>query len=232
MMPQRSIVAIAALALQAALAVALPAADAQAPKREGIEWIDVWIVQGDHPTAAPRTLLIGDSITRGYYDEVRKQLEAIGPCDRLATSASLGDPALPSTVELILSQRHYDVIHFNNGMHGWGYTEGEYGAAISPMLATLRRLAPDAILIWATTTPTAGGAAERNPRIDERNRLVREALAPVKVAIDDLHAVIAPDAAQISKDGVHMTPQGSQALANQVVASVKAALAKSGPSTK
>jgi lysophospholipase L1-like esterase len=136
------------------------------------------------------------------------------------------------TVELVLSQRHYDVIHFNNGMHGWGYSESEYGAAIGPMLATLRRLAPHATLIWATTTPTAGGAAERNPRIDERNRLVREALAPQSITVDDLHAVIAADPAQISKDGVHMSPQGSLALATQVATSIRTALAKTGEKPK
>ncbi len=219
------------LALTAtAMGGVLPAAGAEptAPKRESIEWTDVWVVQGDHPEATPRILLIGDSITRGYYDEARKALDSVGPCDRLATSASLGDPALPATIALVLGQRRYDLIHFNNGMHGWGYSEAEYAAAIAPVLATLRRLAPQARIVWATTTPTAGTAAERNPRIDERTRLLREALAGQDVAIDDLHAVIAADPGQISKDGVHLTPPGSLALAGQVATAVKAALAKAG----
>jgi lysophospholipase L1-like esterase len=207
-----------------------PAAGAEspAPKRESIEWTDVWIVQGDHPEATPRILLIGDSITRGYYDEARKALDSVGPCDRLATSASLGDPALPATIALVLGQRRYDVIHINNGMHGWGYSEAEYAAAIPPLLAALRRLAPQARIVWATTTPTAGPAAERNPRIDERNRLLLEALKGQDVAIDDLHAVIAADPAQISKDGVHLSAPGSLALAGQVGKAVKAVLEKAG----
>jgi hypothetical protein len=214
----------------AAVIGAHPAAGAEppAPKRESIEWTDVWVVQGDHPEATPRILLIGDSITRAYYDEVRKALEGVGPCDRLATSASLGDPALPATVALVLGQRRYDVIHINNGMHGWGYSEAEYAAAIPALLATLRRLAPQARIVWATTTPTAGPAAERNPRIIERNRLLLEALNGQEVAIDDLHAVIAADPAQISKDGVHMAPPGSLNLAGQVAKAVKAALEKTG----
>jgi lysophospholipase L1-like esterase len=221
------------LALSATAAIAAPlgaiaGADASAPKRESIEWTDVWIVEGDHPEATPRILLIGDSITRGYYDEARKALDGVGPCDRLATSASLGDPALPATIALVLGQRRYDVIHINNGMHGWGYSEAEYAAAIPPLLATLRRLAPQARIVWATTTPTAGPAAERNPRIDERNRLLLEALKGQELAIDDLHAVIAADPAQISKDGVHLAPLGSLRLATQVAKSVKEALAKSG----
>jgi len=216
------------LGATACIGTAVAAADPPAPKRESIEWTDVWVVQGDHPEATPRILLIGDSITRGYYDEARKALEGIGPCDRLATSASLGDPALPATIALVLGQRRYDLIHINNGMHGWGYSEAEYAAAIAPLLATLRHLAPQARIVWATTTPTAGPAAERNPRINERNRLLLEALNGQDVAIDDLHAVIASDPAQISKDGVHLAPPGSLALAGQVAKAVKAALEKAG----
>jgi lysophospholipase L1-like esterase len=220
------LIALTATAFIAAHPATLAAADAPPPKRESIEWTDVWVVQGDHPEMTPRILLIGDSITRGYYDEARKALEGVGPCDRLATSASLGDPALPATIALVLGQRRYDVIHINNGMHGWGYSEAEYAAAIAPLLSTLRHLAPQARIVWATTTPTAGPAAERNPRINERNRLLLEALTGQDVAIDDLHAVIAGDPAQISKDGVHMAPPGSLALAGQVAKAVKAALEK------
>jgi len=40
--------------------------------------------------------------------------------------------------------------------------------------------------------------------------------------------VIAADPAQISKDGVHMSPAGSLNLAGQVAKAVKAALEKAG----
>ena len=200
----------------------LAAAEPLAPKREGIEWLDVWVTHGDQPAATPRVLLIGDSITRAYYGEVQKRLEGKAVCDRLATSISLGDPLLALQIGLVVRQYHYDVIHFNNGMHGWGYSEAEYGAAILPILATLRQVAPDAKLVWATTTPTAGGAAGNNPRIDERNRLVQAALTGKDVVIDDLHAVIVADPTMISKDGVHMGPAGTTALADHVAQAVLA----------
>jgi len=195
----------------------LLAADPVKPKRESIEWLDVWVTQGDHPEAAPRVLLIGDSITRGYYPEVQKRLKGKVVCDRLATSVSLGDPLLLSQVELVASQYRYDVVHVNNGMHGFDYTEAQYGAAIIPLLKTIQRVAPRAKLVWATTTPVAGDPAlERNKRISERNRLVHNALKGTQVAIDDLHAVIAANTALISKDGVHLLPAGYEALADQV----------------
>ena len=206
-------------------AAPLVAADQPAPKREGIEWLDVWVTSGNKPAAAPRVLLIGDSITRAYYGDAAKAMGDKVVCDRLATSASLGDPLLLLQVELVLRQYHYDVVHVNNGMHGFDYSEAEYGAAIRPLLKVVQQGAPQARIIWATTTPTGAGTQDRNPRILERNRLMRTALAGTTVAIDDLHAVIAADPTMISKDGVHMNPNGSAALGAEVARSVAAALA-------
>jgi len=206
----------------------LGAADLVAPKREATEWFDVWVTQGDKPQAKPRVLLIGDSITRGYYSDAQKGLKGM-VCDRLATSASLGDPLLIQQVELIVRQYHYDVVHVNNGMHGWDYSEAEYAAAIPTLLATLRQVAPDAKLIWATTTPNAGApTSDKNQRISARNRLVVEALKGTDVVIDDLHAVIAADPTLIKPDHVHMTPAGSAALGAQVARVVGAVLGAGG----
>ncbi len=62
--------------------------------RDDIEWLDVWL---PHPNDndLPRVLLIGDSITRGYYPEVEKALAGRAYVGRLTPSKSLGDPGLP-----------------------------------------------------------------------------------------------------------------------------------------
>ena len=44
---------------------------AEEPIRERIEWADIWITDADKDDL-PRVLLIGDSITRGYFGEVEK----------------------------------------------------------------------------------------------------------------------------------------------------------------
>ena len=41
--------------------------------RERIEWADIWVTDADK-SDLPRVLLIGDSITRGYFDGVEKPL--------------------------------------------------------------------------------------------------------------------------------------------------------------
>lgn len=85
--------------------------------REGIEWCDIWISHANE-TNLPRVLLIGDSITRGYYSEVEKRLARKAFVARLTTSAYLTDPMLNQQIALVLDNTRFDVIHFNNGMHG------------------------------------------------------------------------------------------------------------------
>ena len=125
------------LILIAVLVVLAPLAPAQVV-RENIEWLDVWIPNSnDH--ALPRVLLIGDSITRGYGKQVEANLKDKAYVARLATSKSLGDPALLDQIALILREIPFDIIHFNNGMHGDGYTEETYAAALPQLLSALRR---------------------------------------------------------------------------------------------
>src|SRR4051812_35843495 len=87
------------------------------PARESIEWLDIWMPHtNDH--GLPRVLLIGDSITRGYGKQVESNLKDKAYVARLASSKSLGDPALLEQVALVLREQSFEAIHFNNGMHG------------------------------------------------------------------------------------------------------------------
>ena len=45
-------------------------------------------------THQPEIVLIGDSITRGYGPRVEENLKGVAYVSRMATSKSLGDPAL------------------------------------------------------------------------------------------------------------------------------------------
>ena len=52
-------------------------ASADEPIRERIEWADIWVTDADKDDL-PRVLLIGDSITRGYFSDVEKRLAGQG----------------------------------------------------------------------------------------------------------------------------------------------------------
>ncbi|MGH9576593.1 MAG: sulfatase, partial [Terriglobales bacterium] len=84
--------------------------------REEIEWLNMWL-PGNSVKDLPRVLLIGDSITQGYYQEVADRLKGRAVVARLTTSKSAGDDGLLAEVKLVLAQNRFDVVHFNNGLH-------------------------------------------------------------------------------------------------------------------
>ena len=216
----------ASLALLAAMPV-LRLAAAEEVKRESIEWCDVWITHGTEQ-ALPRVLLIGDSITRAYHGQVEKRLEGKAYVGRLATSKSLGDPALLDEISAVLKQYRFDVIHFNNGMHGWGYTETEYARAFPKLIDTIHRGAPKAKLIWASTTPVREGAdlklAARTERVKERNRIARENCTRLKIPVDDLFGLVIDHPELSSPDGVHASAEGISAESAQVASAIEHSL--------
>jgi len=218
------------LALVGVFAFVVPGVCADAPKvvREEIEWLDVW-VPGNSNKERPRVLLIGDSITRGYYSGVADKLKGKATVARLTTSKCLGDPALLDEVKLVLGQAKFDVVHFNNGLHGWGYTEDEYAQALPELVGAIRKGAPGAKLIWATTTPVrepgkSDLAAAKTDRVKARNKLAGEWLAKEKIATDDLFTLTVSQPDWFSGDGVHFNPKGTAALTEQVAKVVSGAL--------
>src|SRR6266446_5274422 len=207
------------------LAIAKP--DAAPPAREAIEWCDIWITHANE-TNLPRVLLIGDSITRDYYPEVEKRLAGKAFVARLATSRFAADPVLLKEIALVLDQIKFDVIHFNNGMHGWQHSEAEYRKAFPQCVAAIRARAPQAKLIWATTTPLRDGKAVAHDsqaeysdeRVTARNAIATEIVTAQKIPINDLNAAIRGHP-EYHNDNVHFNNQGIQIQAAQVSAQIE-----------
>ncbi len=192
--------------------------------RESIEWLDVWI-PNTNDRGLPRVLLAGDSITRGYGKQVEANLKGKAYVARLATSKSLGDPALLDQIALVLREHSFDIIHFNNGMHGDGYSEDAYAAALPQLLATLRREAPRVRLLFCTTTDVRerdhlDRVLPKTQRMIRRNELLADFAAREKIPVDDLFAVVRDHPEFHAADGVHFNDKGSAALAAQVAAEI------------
>jgi hypothetical protein len=210
------------------LALAAGLASAETPARESIEWCNIWVA-GANQTDLPNVLLIGDSIVMSYYQRVADGLKDKAFCARLATSKSLGDPVLLEEVKLVLRQCPFAVVHFNNGLHGWGYTEDQYKEAFPQLLAVLRQYAPKAKLIWATTTPVrqAKQLEQLSPltqRVQARNEIAEALVKKAGIPIDNLYGRVEKRSEYYSPDGVHFNPQGVTALAEQVIENVQKAL--------
>jgi len=209
----------------ASSAVAAPAEVPQS-EREGIEWCDIWITHANE-TGLPRVLLIGDSITRGYEPEVEKRLAGKAFVARLATSAFLSDPMLLKEITLVLDSLPFDVVHFNNGMHGWQHSEDKYKKAFPEFLATIQKHAPHAKLIWAATTPLKestpvkpGEARSSDERIAARNAIALEFIKAKSIPVDDLYTPMTGHP-EYHSDNVHFNPQGITLQADQVAAEIE-----------
>lgn len=190
-------------------------------RREPIEWCDIW-VRGCKGTELPRLLLIGDSITKSYFPFVDNSLKNRYCCGRLTTSKCVGDPGLLKELDIAFCDNQFDVIHFNNGMHGWDYTEEQYAAGLEETLDWIIQAAPNARLIWAHTTPRRRGEGfaefdnEITGRVKERNRIAALLSEERKLEINDLFSVVAYRP-ELFSDGVHFTPEGQSELGQVVV---------------
>ena len=189
--------------------------------REPIEWTDVWM-PNSNKSDLPRVMLIGDSITRGYYAAVEEKLKGKAYVARFTTSKAIGDPALLAEIATFLAQQKFAVVHFNIGMHGWAYTEAEYKRHFPALVEAIHQAAPTSNLIWAATTPVRkdreGGF--NNARIVVRNRIASQYAASRQIVIDNLHELMSRNTGLYSDD-VHFTKEGSGILATQVASEIE-----------
>ncbi len=196
--------------------------------RESIEWCDIWISHADE-TNLPRVLLIGDSITRAYYPEVEKRLAGEAYVGRLSSSAFISDPLLLKQIEMVLGQYKFDVIHFNNGMHGWQHSEKEYAQAFPTLLETIHKYAPDTKLIWADTTPLKVSpnlpadtqTQATDERIAARNAVALKWVQAQGIPVDDLNHTDARTPGDFTATTSHFNDQGIALQADQVAAQIK-----------
>ncbi|MGE4490145.1 MAG: SGNH/GDSL hydrolase family protein [Kiritimatiellales bacterium] len=184
--------------------------------REKIEWCDIWIPSAPE-TDLPRVLLVGDSITKGYYESVCKDLEGIAYCSKFATSACVSDPAFGEQLKAMFSQYKYDIVHFNNGLHGTGYTEEEYQAGYKKALLYIKNESPSSKIILALSTSLNSESDKNylNSRINERNRIVRELGKKYNAEINDLYS-ISKDHPEYYKDPHHFKPEAIELQSRQV----------------
>jgi lysophospholipase L1-like esterase len=136
---------------------------------------------------------------------------------------------LLAQVGMVLDGLRFDVIHLNNGMHGWQHSDAEYRNALPRLLALIRKHAPQAKLIWASTTPIrqdgTGPDQASDARIQARNL---DALNCVKAApsnhrvdrpravwIDDLYSLMKGHP-EMHSDNVHFGEEGVKLQAHQV----------------
>ncbi|MBB5329108.1 SGNH/GDSL hydrolase family protein [Tunturiibacter gelidoferens] len=219
------------IAITALLACAtlLGEAQKQISIPEEIEW--TWEVRPSHADLAlPNVLLLGDSITRNYFPEVTKDLKGVANVYLMAVSTSVGDPRLLRQIEEFAAMENvtFRVIHFNNGMHGWDYSEAQYKTALPDLLHSVEQIAPSHhALVWATITPVQIQAfnGATNERINERNQIAQALFSSLGVTIDDQHSLMMKHL-DTYEDTVHFGHSGAALMGDQAADTIRTALRK------
>lgn len=192
--------------------------------RENTEWANFWMTNVND-LDLPHILFIGNSITQRYAPVVAEKLKGKAYCSYLTTSKSLGDPLYLKEVELALSHNKYSIIHFNNGLHGFAYTDDEYINSFPKLFKLLKKYAPNAKLIWATITPIRDKKTLEisldNERVIKRNELVLNYLKGKDVVINDLYTLMFKKTNFYTVgDGIHPNKDGVEFLSEKVMSKI------------
>ena len=197
--------------------------------REETEWCKVyWYKTSD--STLPRVLLIGDSIVAGYNEAVAKLLEGKATLAYLASSKCVGDPAIYNELALVMNAYRFNLIHFNNGLHGFETLEDDYARGLSDYVDALESISPESKLIWASSTPiTVSGSPDKldpakNLRVCERNRLAAAIMKDRNIPVNDLYSQMVGRPELSAGDGYHYNQEGIQVQAEQVAAEISQAL--------
>lgn len=192
--------------------------------REATEWVSMRAYNANR-TDQPRVLLIGDSICAGYEGSVRRELAGTAYVTSLATSKCVCDATYLDLLRLTLAEAHYDVIHFNNGLHSLYSDRAHWEARLHETVHLLKASGGGPKLIWATATPLQDPAL--TAKAVELNKIAARVMAEEGVPTDDLFALMNPlDRGTYWSDTYHYKQQAVQMQARAIADCIRAALGK------
>ncbi len=203
-----------------------------------------------HPENArqgiPDVLLIGDSISIGYTDPVRRRLTEC--CNIYRPDANCGDTKNGLVnIHSWLGDRVWDLIHFNWGLHDLCYRHPEatvygnrdkvngsisvepaaYKANLEKLVEIMQHQARQ--LVWASTTYIPDGEAGRHQGDEEHyNALAAEIMETNRIPTDDLYEITQAFSSEmfICSGDVHYTRDGYNQIAEAVSQCIREQLTK------
>lgn len=204
----------------------------------------------------PNVLILGDSISIGYTPIVQGLLadeaHVFRPLNK--NGGYLNCEGTTRGLQMLdgwLSNKSWDVIHFNFGLHDLKHVHPETGrnsndpshpqqAEVSTYEANLeaivsKLLSTNASLVFANTTPypdKPGGPLRRSDQVAGYNAAALRVMRKHNVPVNDLHTFVKPRMQELLlPNNVHFTADGSQALARIVAKEIQAQLRrrKKGP---
>ncbi len=192
-------------------------------KKEQKEWVRIWC-DDTNENDLPRVLLVGDSITNGYQEKVRELLKGVCYVDFFATSYAIDMPIYHKFVTTLVADSKYDLIHFNNGLHGIHIGKRTYK---SRMKKLLEKISVGKKVVLATTTIVYQPNSKRKDgawmkRVRERNAATSELAKELGFTIDDLYGASTEIPFEKRyEDGTHYLAEGYEMLAQAVAKTIQ-----------
>ena len=199
------------------------------------------IVLGITNKKLPNVLIIGDSISIGYYPFVKEMMK-----EKALVTRPFKEDGSPENcqgtangvknIDKWIGDTKWDLIHFNFGLHDIKHVDPLTGKNSKdpehPLQADLKQYKRNleviaenltttgAKLVFATTTPYPDevGGPLRDPRMPEKyNKAALKIMKKNGIMINDLFAFVLPRMAELQRpNNVHFTEAGSRELAKQV----------------
>ena len=207
----------------------------------------------ENDPALPNVLIYGDSISIAYTPRVREQLKGKANVYRLYTNGGDSGSFIQKMTQMHDTMQDksvkgrwdfkWDVIQFNVGLHDLKYvvenkldkvngkqvnSTQTYRKNLEAIIAYLKKLAPNAQLIFATTTPVPDGEAGRHA--GDAARYNKVALRVLKknpeIIVNDLFKFTKPNhEVWWTKPGnVHYNDEGKNAQGDEVARVILKAL--------
>jgi hypothetical protein len=192
--------------------------------RENIEWTNMrWNDAQDNCKA--RILLVGDSIVAGHERLIHEIVKDEYCIDSFATAKCVSDVDYMRELDYMLSSKDYDLVIFNNGLHGFDISDEDYEANLKEVLTDLNKRVKK--LAWRTSTPIrqkedlSKFEPEKTPLVLRRNIFAAKVAADLNIPILDLYTPMAENVEYFSPDAIHYNEQGKEIQAQIIAKFIK-----------
>ncbi len=185
---------------------------------ETYEWDSTWIEKSSIKNA-PRIFYIGDSISCGNRGAINRIADGKLLCDGFSTSKALDNETFLPSVKLFASRMEkYDVVFFNNGLHGRHLDdETEYFELYDRFVCALLDIFKGAKKLVILMTTNVTNDKKLAKRVLKRNAAAIKVAEKYSLPCLDLYGKSLEIADLMSGDGVHFKPEGYEELAKMII---------------
>lgn len=195
----------------------------------------------DTKKSLPKVLILGDSISIGYFPFVKElladQAEVTRPFKENGNPENCqGTTNGIANIDRWIGDTKWDIIHFNFGLHDIKHIHPETGKNSNELedprqaepkqykknlkLITEKLKTTGAKLVFATTTPypeNVGGPLRAYGDAEKYNKIALKIMHKNNVQVNDLFGFVLPRMSELQRpNNVHFTDEGSKELAEQV----------------